>query len=893
MAQLLLEDYVSKRNKIINNPQFEEFWNRYTRGAFAGIPFENKQQLVDHIAKKFDPTAKSISIIQEPQQNGTMKEIVTGDSKYLDFIFANLFSGNISLADAEEIYDALESYRVLTARNTPQVSKELQSYKVFFEDPAVKDRQGNVMPGLVKALRPFTTTPIYDFENNLHPNLGRTETFMRDNNIEQVYTTSEHKFYMLKDQSQAKIVLGNRGRGPAAAREWALSDKSHRCEGYWCLPGLDRNIAAAYFPCWLAMDKYGFLDYAIVPKRSGYGGEIKNRFNHNDSTITMNNEDYESILEFVTSYNGDHAEMITNAFQTFITSPTSISYYLGGDIPQFVLRSKDYKVVNKVTKSNEFTSNIGVIAKASGLSPKTLVPKQIYESQMLRSAGSVHQQFKNSSNIFKFPLLLPLNVENERDALTGEYSYANYASSFVPGIISAFKQAFPQDTDLLENNGAGCKALYAFIANNLPTIKQINPTLGNRLETQIVNLIEQDRLYFETKTELSTLTFIADLINNLPMENREQVRNSGAYKALKESFEMYLSLGGLLNWTDSRGEALNDLPSQQRLINMAQGASDDTKKKFFAALLQGGIGATQRRTATLKPETLKDLIAYATEMNIPIQNGMGAVFKMLEDILSTANDQRMSAALESVGYLRGFNGIIEEIEKNAKYIKANAPTSAQILSTILPKSIFSKLYPASAKFAVVRRSPAAAKRTQAYDSLKRSSNDEYTRRSDDADAQLEQGGNVLLSAGRTFKVEATKESLQDIIDICERSLPGGDYYRFMGNLTLLINNENFKPKHIFVTFGDYTPQRLREIIASRDARSIQPIFVVVGTIGDKKIAVRSDGQILYASGQPGAFKQAGSYADFEDQQRGAVFEKFTMKKPAKNSFAFLVEKLRK
>jgi hypothetical protein len=130
MDHLLLEDYKTKRTKILNTPQFQDFWIEYTSQIFGGEAF-TKEEFINTIAKKFDPTAKSISIINEPQANGTTKEIISGDSKYLDFIFDNLFSSNISLGDAKEVYDTLEAYRVQTARNNPTISKEFHSYKVF------------------------------------------------------------------------------------------------------------------------------------------------------------------------------------------------------------------------------------------------------------------------------------------------------------------------------------------------------------------------------------------------------------------------------------------------------------------------------------------------------------------------------------------------------------------------------------------------------------------------------------------------------------------------------------------------------------------------------------------------------------------------------------------
>lgn len=887
MAQLLLEDYVSKRNKIINNPQFAQFWSRYTAGAFGGVTFD-KNQFVNNIAAKFDPTAKSISIIQEPQQDGTMKEVIRGDAKYLDFIFTNLFNGNISLGDAQEVYDTLEAYRVQTARNNPQVSKELQSYKVFFEDPNVKDRNGNVLPGLIKALKPYTTP--YDFENNRFPNLATTEAFMQENNIDQVFATAEHKFYLLKDQEQSKIVLGKK-----SAPDFETSGRSLRCSGYWCLPSLGATTAANYFPCWVAMDKYGFLDYAIVPKQSGTGGEIKNRFNHGDTCITMNDEDYESILEFMITYDGDHADMLIKAFKNFLTTTSkSLNVYgLSGDFGQFILRSKNYRIVNKLTNSTAFSTDIDVVLRASAAPTTQMLSKQVYEDFINDAHKGVVDYVKKLAPPTRFPMLAPLYVDSIQEVQNGPYSYENYAASFIPAMLSAFKQAFPHDTDLLEDNAKGCKVLINFITSSLPTIKQINPALGNRIDAQIANLLEQDRLYFEAKTELSMLTFVADQINEAKLLNKTQVLETNAYKALRESFELYLSLGGLLNWTDSQGTALNQLSGLRRLISMAQGASDNTKKKFFITLMQGGSGATaQRRATTLKQNTLRDLIAYATELNIPINDGIGRVFRMLDNILNSANDDRMAAAVEAVAYLKGFDDIVDALTKNARYIKTHAPLAAQILGAALPKTVFSKFFPNASKFAITRRAVASAKRGQAFNELSRASQDGYIMRANDEDARLAPSPFVVQSVSQTFKVAATKENLQNIVDICDRSYSHEKYYNFIGSFALLLNNENFKPQHIFVGFGNRPVYNLRQMILSREVVNITPSFAIVGTVGDRKISINSQGSIWFTPPGRNTVKSVASYSEYEDEMRGAMFEKFTMKKAPKNSFAFLVEKLR-
>jgi len=897
MDHLLLEDYKTKRIKILNTSQFRDFWDENTSQIFGGEAF-TREEFINTIAKKFDPTAKSISIINEPQADGTTKEIISGDSKYLDFIFDNLFSGNISLGDAKEVYDTLEAYRAQTARNNPTISKEFHSYKVFNEDPNVKDRQGNVLPGLFKVMKAFTMP--YDFYNNKIPNLVETETFMRDNDFKMVYETTEHKFYLIENLARSKIALGGL-KDP----DFKTSQKPNRCSGYWCLP----NIGDSYFPAWLAMDVYGFFDYAIVPKSGEWAlGEIKNRTNSPTSCLSMEEKDYDSIYDFIANYNGEFSNILRDRFKSFRSLQISIFVptadnkkipSISGDYHQFLLRSKNLNIFNNLAQT-DFTSAFQVIMRASGVnSLGRMLDRGDYERVISTASDAVISAFKKfPRNLSNFPLIKALAVPRE-DLLTGELSYASYAASYIPQLLASFKQSFTQDTDLLANDGFGFKELIKFIYNSLPIIKDVNTTVGDKIDKQIASLIEQDRLYFESKIELATLSYIATLAT-MKLESTKAT-SSAAYKALMESFTTYLNLGGLLNWTDEANEAIFDTPAHENLIELASGASDDTKKKFFNTLFSGNVNNMRRLPQSYRVTTIVDLYKSAKKLNISFEDSVGNAFKMLNNIFGVSNKASVTTAVESINYLINYNDITDDITKHYKYIIKKTPFVAQILASFLPKSVFNKQYPNIAKFSAIRRAVVAAKRLQAAKSLIRQSpNGSIKRDEDDARLLPDPYSEAILSDLYTLKVPATSENLQSCYDMLNRSYNVSKFYNFTGSITLLMSNENFIPQHLYIylrgAYRDTTSDARLETImrlAGTTRKEFDEIkMVVIGTIGDNKIAVDENGIIIFTKPGNELYSSADSYGEYEQQLRGQMFEKYTHKKPAKNTFAFLIEKIR-
>jgi len=115
-----------------------------------------------------------------------------------------------------------------------------------------------------------------------------------------------------------------------------------------------------------------------------------------------------------------------------------------------------------------------------------------------------------------------------------------------------------------------------------------------------------------------------------------------------------------------------------------------------------------------------------------------------------------------------------------------------------------------------------------------------------------------------------------------------------------MSNENFIPQYLYIylrgayrdTTSDARLETIKRLAGTTRKEFDEIKMVVIGTIGDNKIAVDENGIIILTKPGEELYSSADSYGDYEQQLRGQMFEKYTHKKPAKNTFAFLIEKIR-
>jgi hypothetical protein len=240
-------------------------------------------------------------------------------------------------------------------------------------------------------------------------------------------------------------------------------------------------------------------------------------------------------------------------------------------------------------------------------------------------------------------------------------------------------------------------------------------------------------------------------------------------------------------------------------------------------------------------------------------------------------------------------------EHAGAFLTNKSPLVAQILASFLPKSVFNKRYPNIAKFSAIRRAVVAAKRLQAAKSLiQQSPNGCIKRNEDDARLLPDPDSEAILSDLYTLKVPATSQNLQSCYDLLNRSFTESKFYNFTGSIALLMSNENFIPQHLYIYFqsfneGATSDARLETIKRRAGATRFNGDDIkmaVIGTIGDNKIAVDENGIIIFTKPGNELYSSADSYGDYKQQLHGQMFEKYTHKKTAKNTFAFLIEKIR-
>ena len=878
MVHLLLEDYVSKRNKIIKDPKFLQLYGKYTQGIFGGAHKLSKETFIDSIAKAFDPT---YNVTVNAQTNA-----LNGDSRYLDFIFSNLYSGNITPDQSNVAHEALNAYRIQTARNNPQISKDLQSYKVFFSDETVKDREGEPLPGIIKAMEEFTR--VYDFNAVVHSNLQKTLAAFQDNNIDEVYANSMYKFFRIDAADAAKIMMGN--RDPDMDPDFFTSGRSERCSGYWCLPRMPH-----YFPCWVAVDVYGFMDYAIVPKPGSQysGSEIKNRYNHGDSVCKMSPASYDAVLDFFQNYGAQDPRVI-DSFKTSFGSINQGSalrnygsakpggYYFD-DYIKFLVRLPNLDVVHRLT-DERFASNLTFATRLCGITTENMVDNAVYQDKVGLGLSDLHEYYPGKKVHSFAPLFKSIEHMHGTSLADTDFSFNKYVSRFIPSLIEDFKQSFPQDTDLLAENAKGYSLLSSFITKKLPTIHFYREELAKKIATQIINLLEQERLYFDATTDVKTLEAVAKNIQTL--SQAAQLRHyfdeyAQLIETLKDSFAYYMSMGGAFNWTDEQGIIAISPAALDSFAEYIENSTIENKQKLFDTYAQSIFKKlTSGYAQNLTSATFLKLFDIAAKMNLPRETSIKKIINILEKSIA----RRPSSEVTNIArQVLNDEEIKTYINQNKKYINKIAPHFAQLLAIIDPKSDFGKMYPKIAKFKLSQRYTGREQRIQYFNDLKASSNDEYI--ANRPEFTLGNNAPVIRTFDASYMVPASVENIQKVISLRGHGYSASDFQQMLPNLAMLIN-AGFKPRHLFFNFQESIPLVQRKM---RDKRfDLAGSTMIVGDFNGKTIAINQTGGIYFLD-DANATKYTQSFEEFQEFQQQALFDHYKPK--PKHGFYGLLERV--
>lgn len=879
MVHLLLEDYASKRNKILKDPKFLQLYGKYTQGIFGGSHRLPKETFIDNIAKAFDPT---YNVTINPQTN-----TINGDSRYLDFIFANLYSGNITPDQSNVVHETLNAYRLQTARNNPQISKDLQSYKVFYPDENVKDRQGEPLPGIIKAMEEYTR--VYDFNATTHSNLHKTLAAFQENNIDEVYANSMYKFFRIDTADAAKIMLGN--RDPEMDPDFFTSGRSERCSGYWCLPRMP-----GYFPCWVAVDVYGFMDYAIVPKpdHNYSSSEIKNRFNHTDSACKMSPASYAAVLDFFENY-GTQDPRIVERFKTLFPriglSNTLINYgatspalYSHDDYVKFSVRLPTLDVVNRLTQDST-TSNLMFATKMCGIASDKMVDEVVYQEKMGLGLKSLHDYYPGKKVDAFAPLFKSIEHMHNTSLMDTNFSFGKYAAQFIPSLINTFKQSFPQDTDLLDDKARGLVTLYKFIVETLPVIHSYKPELAKKVSSQITKLIQEDRLYFDASIDIESLARAARSIKLLKGTINKTNRQFDEYEtmvnAIDESFAYYMSMGGAFNWKDPQGLVATNPQLLNDFAEYIENSTTENKQQLFdlyAQSITNSLATHSAQRAEINAETITGLFDIAAKLNLPRETSIKKIVEAFDKSILQGPSAYISNAIRLV---MKNDEISTYINRNKKFINKVAPHFAQLLAIIDPTSDFGAMYPKIARLKLSQKYVGADKRREFFRELKSLSNNEFIANR----PELAFSNNARInSAGSTLMVPASIDNIQKTISLCGNGYSSVEFHQMLPNFAMLIN-AGFKPQHLFISFTNSNIAALEAVMRQRGF-NLPGRMIIKGDFDGKPVGINSAGFIYYLDGD--AIKATSSFDSFLQHQQQALFDQYKPK--PKHGFFGLLER---
>lgn len=882
MVHLLLEDYASKRNKILKDPKFLELYNNYTHGIFGGAATLSKETFIDNIAKSFDPTYN----VTTNAQTGALN----GDSRYLDFIMTNLYSGNVTPDQAPAAREALDVYRVQTARNNAEVSKDLQSFKVFYPDENVKDRQGEPLPGLIAAMDAYITRR-YDFEQATHPNLQKTLAAFQENNADEVYANSMYKFFRVDSADAAKILMGS--RDPKKDPDFFTSGRSERCSGYWCLPHMPN-----YFPCWVAVDVYGFMDYAIVPKPShNYSAaEIKNRFNHSNTAYTMSPASYEAILDFFLNHSNDEP-IIANAFKLSFDrirggTPAFYNYgvkwptghYPYDDYVRFLVRMPDLESVSKLTDV-QVPSSITFATKLCGIKTNKMINEADYQAQVGIGLMTLRNYYPGKKIASFAPLFKSLVSMHESSLVGTDFSYEKYAAQYIPSLIDSFKQSFPQDTDLLDNDAQGFNKLIKFISESLPVVYAYRPELGKKIASQIAKLVEEERLYFDATINVDVLQGVAigvkALMGTINNSDRRFDEYKSAAEAINDSFSYYMSMGGAFNWKDPKGIIVISPHILDTFATYIENSTPENKQKLFDLYAQS---ITNRLTADARGEVnvsaITGLFDIAAKLNLPRETGIKKIVTSLDDSITR---KPSSVVTRSISAIMNNDEISAYVNRNKKFINKVAPHFAQLMAIIDPSSDFGKMYPKIAKIKLSQKYVIADKRRSFFNELKAQSNNELSANR----PELAFGNNDLLrnSFGKSLMVPASMENIQKMISLRGNGYDSADFQQMLPNIAMLIN-AGFRPQLLFINFGDRDIANAQAEMRSKGFK-LGGRTMIKGELNGTPVAINGSGLMYYLDGN--TLRSTSSFAELQQHQQQALFDHYKPK--PKHGFFGLYERV--
>ena len=488
-------------------------------------------------------------------------------------------------------------------------------------------------PQLVDAVKPYI--PNYNTTTEISTSLETTKQFFSEKIGNPVYTNDTHVYYYLDNVEDAKKVIPVR-----TSLEFAGVQR--HCTGYWCLPTM-RN----YFPSWISLDVYGFVDYAVVPKPSYNfnGGEIKNRFNNAGGgyagpIFKADPKDYNSLLDFM--LNGPVSEMVTAPFKRLDLSTTFNSEEYTNDYAIFLARSPDIETVNALAGANYANAN-EYLREVFDVSAATTMDLMSYKTHVL-SKYIVFQRIFNKMPDY-YPLFEQFRGKADGVATDTILDFNHLATSLFDdwkNKLQALVNAFIKNpsASLLDANYLKDFAS-SFSYNNVNTIKSLFPDKFNKVCNALAKKVQDGTLRFEGASSYKNIN---ELLFHLLGEGTSYV-NKDLRDALSASFADYLKTGGLQMMRWKLGEG-------------------------------GDVGVLEKLAALVKSN-----VSDKAKVNI-----IGIYMQMLDDILDNDRHQRSSRAVAGRA-----SEILDSMKRAANHFAVDQSSIALAVAKSLEKQITSNV----------------------------------------------------------------------------------------------------------------------------------------------------------------------------------------------------------
>lgn len=658
-----LENY--NKQEVINSPEFQAFYRAESGGAFGG---QNQSDFFEVLARLFDPSP---------------------DQKYMKYIVYNLTPHNYTATVRGGEKEQRTRLPNITKEDGPFVKSLLAAHMEQVNLGNTKIKRDvmrfyrDIRPMLVDVMKPYL--PTYNTTTEISPALELTKQFFKEKIGDPVYTNDSNLYYLLQDVSEARKVIQVK-----TSQEFAAVQR--HCTGYWCLPTMSQ-----YFPSWISLDVYGFVDYAIVPKPDYdfNAGEIKNRLNNAGEGATLfkaNAKDYESLLDFM--LNSPATSIVTAPFKKLDISKTFSSSSYANDYAIFLARSADIETVNALANKN-YADADDYLRDVFNISPSTTKDLMSYQSNVTPLYINFQRIFNKMPD--NYPLFKQFKGKSEGVATDTILDYSQLAVGLFDNWknkLQTFVNVFVKDetASLLNTNNLNTLAT-SFSYGEANTVKSLFPEKFNKVCSALAKKVQDGTLRFEGASTYANMNIMLNRILN----ERISYINKDLQDALLASFTDYLKTGGLQKMQWQSGSSGNNEENLETLAKLVKtNVSDKAKVNVIGIYMQmlddtldndrhqRSFNAVAGRTSAIL-DSMKRSAAYFAVAQSSIAL---AVAKSLEKQI-TANVSLGDALFQSI-----YKAFADVYVTKIKAINAEAPNFVKRIAACIPKS--SRKYPNTA-----------------------------------------------------------------------------------------------------------------------------------------------------------------------------------------------------